>query len=405
MAIYTAPTSIPHDTTDEALAQIQAWVDTVPDGTGPDDRNTLTFPFSGARYRINTGTLTFAGRKWLDFAPNDCLFEADLEGDGLVADSKTRSHFRCVLSQGLRFFDGKVRGPYTWAVGQQWIATWEAQHGFDVQGSRDIDIFDFPIEKVHGDAIYIGRQVGVFPHVVLSKGIRIFGTTPPTWTPTGFSHGSMYFDQIGRMGIAFLGCWDVEIHDISGDRVARATFDTECNDVNSTTRRVTVRDGVYGRRNGGFFWAAVGWPASIGEHYVQRNRVYGAPFSGYVQAGSTGRRDNYIIEDNWSDTPFGSSGAAGAWTFFRVDHPVVRNNRIPIDPTRNPKEYMVHAVDCCDVISEGNNQNLEPLGPEVANTGYAGELLSEFTFDACPVRPVQPPLLPLTRPAIRYGQH
>lgn len=398
--IYTAPTSIPSDSEDESLPALQAWIDTVPNGS-PGDPNTITFPFDGVRYLLNSGSITFPlGREWLVVVGNGCEFAATRHGETDIPNPTTslvkgRGQWHLDQAHHMEMRDMVVRGsnPNTNPLDViGFNPLYEAQHNFQLRGAKHVKIHDVECYSPWGEFVLLGRPPTNFPNVTYTEDIEVW---------------NLYGRNAARMGIGFTGAVGVHIHDVDMANVQRSVFDIEANDVNSSCRDITVEDSLFGVR-GTFFFAAVGWPSVNRNILVQRNTLLGAPLTCYVQASSTGRRANYVFRHNTSDTPFGSTILA-AMTFIRVDGVKVHDNVVPLQPNR--RMYAVRTYDCCDVeVHSNTNANGDPLSTGTTQYGEQGELLVSNTaqFEAgfgCGPRPQQVPKVPKPAPAITYGSH
>jgi hypothetical protein len=193
----TVPRSIPADCVGDTTAQLQAFLDSVPNGT-PKSPTVITFPASSC-YRIE-GTLLLANRSHLSL--NGGTFRAFTVGD-LNASGKypirNRAHWRVMASTGISFLGTAVQGP----VDQPYYSDdTEAQHGFVVgESSTGVTLTNVRVTNVLGDFVAVA---GGASNVEVTGGV---------------------FSGAGRQGFSVSQGSDIVFHGNQLTRVSRSAVD------------------------------------------------------------------------------------------------------------------------------------------------------------------------------------
>lgn len=299
----TIPPSIPADCVVDATAQLQAFLDSVPNGTRKSP-TVITFPASSC-YRIE-GTLLLANRSHLSL--NGGTFRAFTDGD-LNAPGKhpirNRAHWRVQASTGISFLGTAVQGP----VDQpDYSDDTEAQHGFVVgESSTGVTLTNVRVTNVLGDFVAV---TGGSSNVDVSGG---------------------EFSGAGRQGFSVNEGSDVLFHDNTLTRISRSAVDLEPLQ-DWEIHDITVSDNTFTAPIANVILANAGSGAAVSGITMSGNRVVGVPFTAKVRAPCGGRRSDYTITGNTSDTE-----ATLPLKFGRIDGLTVTGNTFPTLPARPTK--------------------------------------------------------------------
>jgi hypothetical protein len=297
-AIYTVPSRVDPTGARNVTAALTSFINSVPDGS------TVTFP-DNARYRIE-GTLRFAHRHDLTIDGNGATFFATTTGN------RTRGQWSFAGGTNLTLRNMTVRGanPNAGTGESAYVESLEAQHAFNFEGVRGIDLSHVTATDVYGDFVYLGMYIG--PNI-WSSAVKIHDNT---------------FARNGRQGITLTGAKNVEIwnNDITDTR--RATFDFEPNGRGWGVTGVSIHDNTIGpgRLN---FISAVG-NGRVNRIEVRNNTLHGRAMN---QTWQGARRHGLTIVGNVADTEFGNPGGAAiyvtGYTGVRIS-----GNVQPIQPGR-----------------------------------------------------------------------
>lgn len=237
-------------------------------------------------------------------------------------NQRDRAHFRSVGGQGYSVHGVSIQGPYDHSGNDE---DYEAQHAFDVQNTKDIDIYGNMVRNVWGDFVYLGR----------SRGDKT--------QSSGHVHGNDA-RWMGRTGVSFTCCADVIVD--GKNRIAecgRSSFDFEPLLPSWVVDRVTVEDNDIGNARL-LFVAAVsnkdGGP-------VRNVRVVGNRLTRTMQVSVAGQRlasgatnrSDFDISKNVTTDVWGTTGPASLMKFVNVDGTImVAGNTSPMQAGR-PKLY------------------------------------------------------------------
>ncbi len=299
----TIPPSIRADCVGDTTAQLQAFLDSVPNGT-PKSPTVITFPASSC-YRIE-GTLLLANRSHLSL--NGGTFRAFTVGD-LNAPGKNpirnRAHWRVMASTGISFLGTAVQGP----VDQPYYSEdTEAQHGFVVgEFSTDVTLTNVRVTNVLGDFVAV---TGGSSNVEVSGG---------------------EFSGAGRQGFSVNEGSDVLFHDNTLTRISRSAVDLEPL-LDWEIHDITVSDNTFTAPIANVIFANAGTGSAVSDITFTGNSVVGVPFTAKVRAPCGGRRSNYTFTDNVSDTE-----ATLPLKFGRIDGLTVTGNTLPTRPAQTSK--------------------------------------------------------------------
>jgi hypothetical protein len=308
--VVDVPDEIASDCSGNVSAQLNQWLADLPNGT--------SVQLHGGCYRIDQ-TLVLADRHDVDIDGGNARFETqDPTGDGSTFDdpstaARTRSHLRIVRGANIKLHDLTIDGPNT-AAGtgiDAYVPALEAQHGIDVQGTQNIELYDLGITDVFGDFVS-------------------FTLSGSTWS-SGTLHDSV-LARNGRQGVSLTGAHHVMIehNDISETR--RATFDLEPNGGDYGVEFVTIRDNTIGP--GRLLFVAAGGTGPVNDIGIADNQLAGRDMVVFVDGAGADRRHHWWISGNRSDTPWGSPAPASAITLHDVDDAAVVDNRQPLQAGR-----------------------------------------------------------------------
>jgi hypothetical protein len=284
---------------------LQRFIDAVPDG------REVRFP-ADSRYRID-GTLLVVERRNLVFDGNGAVFMAVARG------GERRSQWLVRDSARIVFRDMTVRGAHARGGTSEdaYVAELEAQHGFELEGVDGVELDTVRVTDVYGDFVYVGRN----PRRQPSRNVWIHDST---------------FMRNGRQGIAVTDANGVVIEHNDFAETRRSTIDLEPNAPSWRVSDVFVLDNTVGE--GRLLFVASHGQGRVNNVVIARNALTGHALTVDVVAGEGGRRSNWIVDDNTSDTPL----RRRALRFRGVDGVRVRGNRQPVSG-----EYAVALSDVC----------------------------------------------------------
>jgi hypothetical protein len=367
VTVYGVPRSITSDCTVNVSAKLNSWIASVPDDS--------VLVFAGGCYRIDQ-TVILADRHDLTIDGQGATFRTDdPTGDGstLAAPStaaRTRAHWRLVGGSNISIQDLTVRGanPHP---GIDYVAALEAQHGFDIEGTSNVDLGHVTIEAVYGDFVYWGMSLA--------------GNAPHVWS-SGRLHDS-HMDGNGRQGISLTGAHDVSIDHNSISDVRRSTFDLEPNGNGWGVENAVISDNDVGTGRLSFV-AAVG-RGPVNNISILRNHLTDKAMIITVNNQQLGapRRHDWIIANNTTNLSWGTAPPAGMMTFEHVDRLTITGNIAPmqaIGRTETPRgdsfvalgrtsaatikgNSVVHSTPGID--DRGNNTGLVNCGNQILSNG------------------------------------
>src|SRR5438067_6812087 len=174
-----APSTINSTGGTDVTAALLSFFAQVPDGS------TITFP-AGARYRVE-GTLALENRNNFTFEGNGAQFFATTQGD------RSRSMWRVDFGSNIHFHNVVVKGvnPHAGANPYAYVATLEAQHGFDLEGTNGVVLDHVTVTDTYGDFVNMDKQ-----QLIWTRNVTVQNST---------------FRRSGRKGISLTGVSDVVI--------------------------------------------------------------------------------------------------------------------------------------------------------------------------------------------------
>lgn len=326
------PDSIAADGSRDVRAEMQAFIDGVPDGA------CITLP-AGARYRVDD-TLYLRERHDLTInAAGATVFTDTLDPFNVTGKGAGRSDRRQVMILGGSniTIDGlTVDGPDPSGA---YDPNREAEAGVAVHGTQGAMLRNLTIREVYGDFLVISEYTPV-----PGSGVNVPARDV---TVTGG-----YFETAGRQGIAMSG--DSVNTTIDGNwfrDMSRSGIDIELLPGRAVTN-VRVTNNVF--QDFGLNWIAMGGKSSVSGAYFGYNRVLGDTLrlKAGAEAGVTTVMHQYLTyEGNSSDTLAAGSGAL--FSFRYVNHVVIRGNVQHFAPGTHGA--VVLADGGCDYTVEGND--------------------------------------------------
>lgn len=144
---FNMPTTIPSDGSVDVTEQVNAWLDSVPDGT--EQRPSTAVFAAGGIYRID-GTVSANGRLWLNIDGNGATLDWSQNTPVAMVN---RAGIKLTGSAGCRVGHLTIIGP--------WVANWqdgydsafEFQHGIALFGSNRCVVHDNVIINSLGDSV------------------------------------------------------------------------------------------------------------------------------------------------------------------------------------------------------------------------------------------------------------
>lgn len=259
------PASIPADCSVDVTAQLQAWLDSLPDGT--------TALLAGGCFRAE-GTLSFRSRS-LTIAGGGATLRASSVGDG------HRSSVRVIDGGPFTIRDLTIEGGYGRSGTHDTTVQWS--HGIDLLGPSDVLVENVTVRDVAGDCVYAGLGAQRTRNAAV-RGLTCDGT--------------------GRNGVSAVAVNGLTVERGSYGRIGFIAFDVEPNS--------TTGSGVDGASFAG---------ATVGSYYLDVGTVTGAnqttniAFSGITVTAAKGgrfrvltptalRRSSITVTGNVSGAPF-----------------------------------------------------------------------------------------------------
>lgn len=320
-----------------------AFLASVPDGS------TIALEAGGV-YRLEE-TFLIADRRDLTIAGNGATFIVTRDNPENPVSPVDRRSVEIVRSTGITIRDLNVvganpvagkRAPYT--------PEREGQHGFQIASSTNVSLIRVSVTDTWGDFVYIGRKKGTGPSV----GVLIQDST---------------FTRSGRQGITLTAARNVTIESSTITEAKRASFDLEPGYMTGDSiYNVTIRNNQVS--GGRLLFVAAAGHQPINDVTIQGNTLSGMAMGIYVNDAAGGRRSNWKVLDNTSDT---GAGGKALMNFIRVDGVTVTGNTQPMKfysnkwYEQNPDRMVgvgVLADSSCQVSVWGNdfpNASMESL--------------------------------------------
>ncbi len=299
---FSAPASIPSDCSRDVTADLLAWIASVGDGS------TLRFAPNGC-YRIDR-TLRIEDRNHLTFDGNGATFKAMTSGRELgPSAARTRSQFKFVDGSDILVQNLTVVGanPHAGTYDDSYVADLEAQHAFEIGGTRNIVLDRVHASDVYGDFVYVGAP---------SSHVTVQNST---------------FTRNGRQGWTVAGGEYVTFDNNIISETRRATIDMEPNSSESAQRHITFSNNIVGPGRL-FFLSCGGAPAQTQDVSIVNNHLTGRALTVHVW-GDPGVRSDFTVTGNTSDDGASQSGG-GVIYFHGTSNVVVANNVQPVQPDR-----------------------------------------------------------------------
>lgn len=327
MPSFLIPNSIDATGALDVTLDMQAFLDSVPDGSD------ILFP-TGASYRIE-GSLYLENRNNLKFRGRGARVFATTDGSTAPVSNlpaaitflwpRKRGQFILRGGSGYIFTDLVVQGanPYNWEQEESYNALYEAQHCFDIEGTHGVLIWRCEMKNPWGDFVYCGMWTAY--NSDWSYDITVIGNE---------------MHDNGRQGVSFVGTRNVVVEDNHIYNTRRATFDIEPDGTTSGSYDLHIRKNrvEQGRL---LFVASGGQPGDIHNVIIEGNTLTNRALS--IACGSTtqGERHNWTIRDNQGDASYLYGSPRALIEMVGVDDVYIFNNEhwfAPMQPGDLPGE-------------------------------------------------------------------
>ncbi len=155
---------------------------------------------------------------------------------------------------------------------------YEAQHGIQVVGSKNIRIENLDISNVYGDFIYVNRSSNV-------------------WIDNVKGHHNC------RQGIAVVNANHVLIENSDLFEIRRSSIDLENNGKKQQIEDIVIRNNKFGRSR--FSTLTAGGGGDVRRVFFHDNKLYDEPFAAYLKGNRNNDREQFYFYNNTSDAPMG----------------------------------------------------------------------------------------------------
>lgn len=333
MPHFTVPTSIDATGKKDVSNPMQRFLNSL-DGTAADPALVL-FP-RGARYRCEeTMELAAKDHVWIDMNKATLLAKGP-SPDNSKAD-RTRAHWRITGGTGVKVFNGFVVGPNV-AGGlsdRAYQSELEAQHGFDIVGAIDPEVYGMDVRNVFGDFVYLGMN----DHRDVCQGANV--------------HDNLFTNN-GRQGVSITGAIGTRLEWNHILEVRRTMVDIEPTSLAGVVEDTLINHNIFGRHR----LNLVGCTglALVQDMIISHNHCVGDTmqmvFRGSARPGV--RRKELQIYANGGKVPYGNPEGVliqvDDWTNVRI-----HNNKNPLQHGRVPTMQGVRFRGCSDAEETEND--------------------------------------------------
>jgi hypothetical protein len=305
---FTISSSVTADCSRDVTAELQAWLDQLPDDVtaalGPD-----------GCYRVE-GTVVLSRRHDIVLAGNGATFKATTVGTGGRLARRQRSQLSIIDSSNIAVRDLIVRGanPHAGIAEAAYQPQFEAQHAFSLHADDGVTLDGVQAYDVYGDFVYVGGK----------------GGTPSRRITVTRSR----FARNGRQGIAITDADGVLITGNEINAVRRSVFDLEPNTRADEVRHIRIENNRTGRATN-YWLAAKGSGINVGDVTVSRNVMQAPSGALVIVAGpSFGKRGPFTFVDNVFRTTGAvtDENAIGAFLFAYVAGVRLAGNAVRVAP-------------------------------------------------------------------------
>jgi hypothetical protein len=318
--VVTVPGSIDASGATDVTNALQSFILNTPDGS------TIVFP-AGAHYRVE-GTVHVMHRNNLAFEGTGAKVFATTPGD------RERSQFLVRDSTNIKFHGLEVVGahPNAGTSDSSYVSELEAQHAFQLEGVRNVELNAVNAHDVYGDFVYITRD-----------------NNTRTWSDGVWVHDST-FARNGRMGITVTAGRHVVIERNSIADTRRSVIDMEPDASSGGAEYVRIDSNrvIRGRLN----FVSAGKSGSTRTNDIHDITITNNVLKGHIlnvmvatRENYNQRRANFTVVGNTSDTP---AYGVPPLRFWNVDGVRVQNNRQPT------KLQPVTVANCTNALVTGN---------------------------------------------------
>jgi len=281
---------------------------------------------AGGQYRMES-TLVVSDRHGLTLDGNGARIFATTRGD------RERANLRLLRGSDITIENLWIQGANPdGGVGGIFDLALEAQHGIDIQGTRNTTVRNTTITDPYGD--FINMQLDY--HDGWTDGVHIVGN---------------HFERSGRQGITITAARNVVVENNTMTDMRRATFDFEPGRADRWgADNVLIRNNDIGPGQLNFIAAAGQGP--VDDVTIQGNHLHGQALQVFMHDTAGGIRRNWKVLDNTSDLVFNAPHQA-AMRFWRVSGLQVSGNHQPF--TKGFTMYGTWTQDSCGLALSGND--------------------------------------------------
>lgn len=297
-ATYVPPSTISSNCSSDVTSSLNSWLSSLPNGSS--GAPTIASLPANACYRVE-GTLNLTNRSWFSISGNNATVKATTQG------SSGRAQFRIVGGNDITISNLIAQGV---APGPNYNPSYEWQHNFGVNGTRNLTLDTVTGKNAYGDFVSLDPD-------------QRSGTPIP---PTNTTIRNSTFSVAGRQGISCTYCQGLTIDHNNLDYVGQSVIDLESEGATWTIRDVRITNNTVGHRQHHFV-ADYGYPASQSNIYIGGNNVGQVsntclePIHG--ENNGSGVRTGYVIENNTL-----TSADNAAVRFTHTNDIKIRNNTI-----------------------------------------------------------------------------
>lgn len=310
--VYTVPSSVANDCSVDVTGQLQAFIDTVPDGS------VIQFGTDGSFgcYEVE-GSIVLNGRHDLTLEGNGwAALIAYTDGTGSWGVVRSRALVKLQASTGITVDGLTLLGPATGGPGT-YNPNLEEQDGVYVQGSSGVTISNDVIWDVHGDGINMAGWKGK-----PSQDVSVTAND---------------IEWVGRQGVTFSNVTNGTVQGSTIGNAARYAFDIEPPVVTNGVSGARIEGNTVLGPNGLGFLAdagattCAGGTCTVRDTVVDSNTLQGAKMEAQVLA----LQDGVTFTNNVTDS-------GGKIVFAKVKNLTVTGNQGVVRViTRNDCNYTV----------------------------------------------------------------